>query len=206
MRRFLPIGLLVSGRGSTLESIDNAIKVDNLPVRVMIVISDRAQAPAVNLSRQLGFQTVVLPFQADARELWATDVTHELVMAGVELVVLAGLRSILPPGFVREWEGRVINVHPSLLPKFGGKGMYGPRVHEAVLRAGEHVTGATVHIVTEEVDAGPILAQATVEVIPGDTPETLERRLRPVQRSLYIDIIRQFAEGKLPLPWRRPGS
>ena len=113
----------------------------------------------------------------------------------------AGFLTILPDDWVVRWRGRAINLHPSLLPKYGGRGLYGPRVHRAVLAAGEAETGATVHLVTEEVDRGPTIAQARLAVLPGDTPATLRARLHPVEVELLATTLRRFAEGTLPLPY-----
>jgi phosphoribosylglycinamide formyltransferase-1 len=119
----------------------------------------------------------------------------------VELVVLAGFLSILPNRWVDRWRGRAINIHPSLLPRHGGPGMYGPRVHRAVLASGDRETGATVHIVTSDVDGGPTVAQERMAVLPDDTPDTLRARLHPIEVNLLAVTIRKFAEGELPLPF-----
>jgi phosphoribosylglycinamide formyltransferase-1 len=119
----------------------------------------------------------------------------------VELIVLAGFLAILPEPFVRRWRGRIINLHPSLLPQFGGPGMYGRRVLDAVLQSGSRETGATVHLVTEIVDGGPILGQARVPVLPGDTPESLRERMRPVEVGLLSEVVNRFADRSFSLPY-----
>ena len=144
----------------------------------------------------------MLPLRGAAPAQWAEESTRVLRSAGAGLIVLAGFLSVLPPSFVRQWEGRIINTHPALLPKFGGKGMYGDRVHAAVLAAGETESGATVHLVTEELDAGPVLAQQRVPVEPGDTPESLRRRVQTAERVALYSVLERFAEGQLPLPYR----
>jgi phosphoribosylglycinamide formyltransferase 1 len=146
----------------------------------------------------------VLPVRAESPERWAIALDRALHAADVELVVLAGFLSVLPEGLVERWAGRIINVHPSLLPKYGGPGFYGHRVHAAVLAAGDRESGATVHVVTPEVDRGPIVAQARLPVAPDDTPESLRARLGPVERALLVETIGRFAAGALPLPY--PGE
>ena len=112
-----------------------------------------------------------------------------------DIICLAGFLRILPPEIVRRYEGRILNIHPSLLPKFGGKGMYGRKVHEAVLRAGERASGCTVHYVTEEVDNGPVILQRRVDVYPEDTPETLEQRVHSLELEAYPEAIRIVLES-----------
>jgi phosphoribosylglycinamide formyltransferase 1 len=202
--RILPLGLLVSGEGTTLEALAEMIAGGHLPARVALVVSDRPHAPAIEKARLRGLPTLVLPTHGVPAEEWGARLTRELELQGVELVVLAGFLSILPAAWVDRWKGRAINLHPSLLPQYGGPGMYGRKVLEAVLAARERTTGATVHLVTNDVDRGPAIAQERVPVVPDDTPETLRDRLRPVEVALLASTIRQFADGSLPLPY--PGS
>ncbi len=136
-----------------------------------------------------------------ATPAWGERLTVEIASHRADLVVLAGFLSILPPNWIERWRGRAVNLHPSLLPRYGGRGMYGLRVHAAVLAAGETETGATVHLVTGAVDGGPAVAQARVPVRPGDTPERLRDRLRPVEVELLAVTVRRFADGTLPLPY-----
>jgi phosphoribosylglycinamide formyltransferase-1 len=201
MARPLPIGVLVSGEGTTLEALAEMEAVAHLPARFALVVSDRPHAPAIEKARVRGLPTLVLPTHGIPPETWAARLTAELEGRGVELVILAGFLSILPPSWVAHWAGRAINLHPSLLPRYGGPGMYGRRVHVAVLAARERTTGATVHLVTSDVDGGPAIAQERVPVVPDDTPETLRDRLAPVEVALLAQVIRRFAEGTLPLPY-----
>ena len=204
MPRTLPIGVLVSGEGTTLEGLAEIIGGGHLPAKVVLVVSDRPHAPAIERARRRGLPTLVLPSKGGAATAWEEELTRALEAHGVELVVLAGFLSILSDAWVRHWLGRAINIHPSLLPQYGGKGMYGPRVLRAVLGARERTTGATVHLVTNEVDGGPPLAQERVPVLPDDTVETLRARLHPVEVALLALTIRRFAEGTLPLPYPQP--
>ena len=202
MTRTLPVAVLVSGEGTTLEGLAELAVGGHLPIRIALVVSDRLQAPAIERARRRGIPTIVLPTRGVDPEAWSDRLTQELVDKGVEVVVLAGFLSILPARWVHQWAGRAVNIHPSLLPRHGGPGMYGPRVHRAVLAAGDAETGATVHIVTSDVDAGPTVAQERLPVLPGDTPDTLRTRLHPVEVALLAATLRRFADGDLPLPFR----
>jgi phosphoribosylglycinamide formyltransferase 1 len=204
--RTLPIAVLVSGEGTTLEGLAELAAGGHLPVRIALVVSDRPHIPAIERARQRGIPTIVLPSRGVDPVEWSDRLTKELVDKGVELVVLAGFLSILPPRWVDRWMGRAINLHPSLLPRYGGSGMYGPRVHRAVLSSGDRETGATVHLVTSDVDAGPTIAQERLPVLPDDTPETLRARLHPVEVALLASTLRRFAEGQLPLPFPGPDA
>lgn len=206
MSRVLPVGVLVSGEGTTLDALAELALGHHLPARFALVVADRPHAPAIEKARRRGLPTLVLPARGVDPETWATQLTQALDARGVELVVLAGFLTILPSSWVERWRGRAINVHPSLLPKYGGPGMYGSRVHAAVLAHREQESGATVHLVTGDLDAGPALAQMRVPVASDDTPETLRARLHPVEVDLLAQTIRRFADGTLPLPHPVAGS
>ncbi len=201
MARTLAVGVLVSGEGTTLEALAEMATGGHQPAHFALVVSDRPHAPAIERARVRGLPTLVLPTHGVAAEVWAERLSHELEARGVELVVLAGFLSILPSSWVARWKGRAINLHPSLLPRYGGPGMYGRKVLEAVLAGHERTTGATVHLVTDEVDGGPAIVQERIPVVPDDTPETLRERLAPVEVALLALAIRRFAEGALPLPY-----
>lgn len=201
MSRTLAIAVLVSGEGTTLEGLAELAVGGHLPVRIVLVVSDRPHIPAIERARLRGIPTIVLPSRGTDTEVWSDRLNQELIEKGVELVVLAGFLSILPPRWVERWKGRAINIHPSLLPRYGGPGMYGPKVLRAVLASGDRETGATVHLVTSDVDAGPTIAQERLPVLPDDTPESLRARLHPVEVALLAATLRRFAEGQLPLPF-----
>ena len=184
-----------------MEALAEAIQGGHLPARLALVVADRPHAPAVERARRHGLATLVLPFRGAPPERWSRGLTDHLERAGVELVVTAGFLSILPDDWVARWNGRVVNLHPSLLPKYGGRGMYGRKVLEATLAAGDTVTGVTVHLTTPAIDAGPILLQRTVPVAPGETPESLRERLRPVEHAAVIEVVRRFATGEWSLPY-----
>jgi len=199
--RILNIGVLVSGEGTTLDALAELASGGHLPVRIALVVSDRPHAPAIEKARRRGLATLVLPSRGVPPPEWSRRLTAELTERGVELVVLAGFLTILPSVWVASWRGRAINIHPALLPRYGGKGFYGSHVHEAVLASGDRETGATVHLVSAEVDRGPTIAQERLEVVPGDTPQSLRARLHPVEVELLAATLRRFADGSLPLPY-----
>ncbi len=200
-------GVLASGEGTTLDALAEEIAVGHLPAAIALVVIDRPNARAIERARRRGLPTLLLPSRGVDREEWSDRLTRELDDHGVRLVVLTGFLSILPASWVAHWRGRALNIHPSLLPKYGGMGMYGAHVHEAVLAGGETETGVTVQLVTEEVDGGPALVQEAVPVEPGDTPATLRARVHPVEVRLLSETIRRFALGELPLPYPlRPGE
>jgi formyltetrahydrofolate-dependent phosphoribosylglycinamide formyltransferase len=158
----------------------------------VLVVSNRADAPALERARAGGVPTEVLADPADA-----DDWLRRLARHGVELVVLAGYLKLVPAAVIARYRDRILNVHPALLPAFGGRGMYGRRVHEAVLASGARESGATVHLVDEEYDRGRILAQGRVPVLPGDTPDTLAERVLAVEhRLLPAAVLAAAAAGR----------
>ncbi len=199
--RPLPIALLVSGEGTTLDALASEVEAGRLPAAIRLVVSDRPTAPALETARRHGLPTLLLPGRGVDPEVWGERLSAELTARGVELVILAGFLKILPGSWVTHWQGRAVNLHPSLLPRYGGPGMYGERVHAAVLAAKEPETGVTVHLVTRDVDGGPPVAQDRLRVQPDDTPASLRLRLHPVEVRLLVETIRRFAVGELPLPY-----
>jgi len=197
----LPIAILVSGEGTTLDALAELAANGTLPARIALVLANRPGIGALEKAARRGLSSVVVASRDAPVDAWSERVTAELESRGVELVVLAGFLKILPPSWIERWKGRVINIHPALLPRYGGHGMYGAHVHEAVLASGDSETGATVHLVTTAVDGGLILAQRRIPVLPGDTAESLRARLHPVEVELLADTIREFADGSLSLPY-----
>lgn len=202
----LKVAFLVSGEGTTLEGVARLVASGELPVEIVLVASDRARAPALERARHLGLATFVLSPHGTDPAAWSETVSAEIERSGAEVVVLAGFLAILPGSFLTRWRGRVVNLHPSLLPKYGGKGLYGDRVHRAVLDAGEKESGATVHLVTEEIDRGPILAQFRLPVDPKETPASLRAKLHPHEVFLLAEVLRRFADGSIPLPCLASGA
>jgi phosphoribosylglycinamide formyltransferase 1 len=181
------LGVLVSGRGSNLESILDA------GLDVALVVSNRPGVRALEVAAAHGVRSVVLR-RADFDGAADRDraIGLALTAAGVDLAVLAGWDQLLRPAYFAAFAGRTINIHPSLLPAHGGAGMMGIEVHRSVLRGGEVETGATVHEVTPDLDAGPILAQARVPVLPGDDAETLAARVLDAEHRLLVGILREL--------------
>lgn len=159
-----------------------------------LVLSDRAEAGGLALAREHGIATHVFNDSADPEE-W----NRALDGAQVDLVVLAGYVKRVPEPVVARWRGRMLNIHPALLPRHGGRGMYGLRVHQAVLASGDSASGASVHLVTEEYDRGPVLGQATVPVLPEDTPETLAARVLEVEHRLLPAAVLAAARAGHPV-------
>lgn len=176
------IAILASGQGSNAENIFRFFANGNR-VKVELVIYDRRDAPVAERMRALGADTLYLP-----SEVWTSrpgEIVELLRQREIDLVVLAGFLRLVPLELTSAFEGRILNIHPSLLPAYGGAGMYGSRVHEAVIAAGEKRSGATVHLVDDTIDGGRIILQEEVEVLPDDTPETLSARVREAEFRLY---------------------
>ena len=173
------IAVMVSGGGTNLQALLDAQKSGILTAgEIVLVISSNAKAYAITRAQQAGVPAVVCSRkELGSQEAFEAAISQALADHGVELIVLAGFMSILSENFTKQWPRRILNVHPSLIPSFCGQGFYGLKVHEAALAYGVKVTGATVHFVNEVPDGGEILLQKAVEVLPGDTPEVLQRRV-----------------------------
>ena len=175
----MKIAVLVSGGGTNLQAIIDAIasgKITN--TEIALVISNKEGAYALKRAEQAGIKgAVISPKQYDDKEAYSQDMIKTIKDAGCELIVLAGFLVVLPESFVNAFEGKIINIHPSLIPSFCGDGFYGLKVHEKALERGVKVTGATVHYVDSGTDTGPIIDQKAVYIMPDDTPETLQRRV-----------------------------
>jgi formyltetrahydrofolate-dependent phosphoribosylglycinamide formyltransferase len=193
------IAVALSGRGSNLEALHQALKRE-AAAKILVVISDRADAGGLDLARRWGVATEVLPQPADGA-LWLAILRRY----AVDFVVLAGYVKLVPANVVAAYRGRIVNVHPALLPAFGGQGMYGRRVHEAVLASGVRETGATVHLVDEAYDHGATLAQARVPVLPGDTPEQLAHRVLEVEHQLLPAVVLAAARAGKAVPLAESG-
>ena len=195
----LPVAVLVSGRGSNLEAILAAAGRDEFPARVVVVVSDRERAPALERARRHGVPAVFVN-PKDFADRTAYDAALLGLLQGhqVGLVCLAGFMRILTPEFVRAWAGRILNIHPSLLPAFPGLA-----AQRQALEHGVKVSGATVHFADEGVDTGPIVLQSSLAVYPDDTEESLSTRILAEEHRLYPEAIRLFALGRLHLSGRR---
>jgi phosphoribosylglycinamide formyltransferase-1 len=188
------VAVAVSGRGSNLEALLRALG-PGAAARVVLVLSNRADAPALERAAGRGITTMTLRDFADGRE-WLTALERH----GVDLLVLAGYLKLVPAQVIERYRGRILNVHPALLPAFGGQGMYGRRVHEAVLASGARESGATIHLVDEVYDHGAILGQARVPVLPGDDPETLAARVLEAEHRLLPAAVLAAAAAGHPVP------
>lgn len=191
------LGVLVSGGGTNLQAIIDACEsgVLNGLARVAVVVSNRPDAYALERARRHGITAVFLDRKDFAdTAAYSEALAREMERHAVVLVCLAGFLVKLEPNFVRAFRRRIVNIHPALLPKFGGKGMYGHHVHEAVVAGGERESGATVHWVDEEYDHGPAILQAKVPVLPDDTAETLAERVLAVEHTIYPRAIKKAIE------------
>lgn len=196
----LRIGVLASGEGTTLQAILDAGAARQIAVQVVTVISNNSDAGALRRGKSAGARTLHLSGKTHP-EPGALDaaIIAELSRDGVEVIMLAGYMKKLGPALLEHYRGRIINTHPALLPKFGGHGMYGMHVHRAVLAAGEHESGPSVHLVEAEYDTGRVLAQAAVPVEPNDTADTLAARVQERERRLVVSVLGQIADGALSL-------
>lgn len=197
----LPLAVMASGGGTNLQALLDHEGVarrrgGDAPLwRVALVVSDRQGSGALERAGRAGREGRVVPAAGRAPEEVAADLLGACRDAGIEAVVLAGYMRLVPEAVVEAYRNRILNVHPALLPAFGGQGMYGRHVHQAVLERGGRVTGVTVHLVDERYDRGPILAQWPVPVRPGDTPERLEARVRRVEHRLYPRVVDHVARA-----------
>jgi phosphoribosylglycinamide formyltransferase 1 len=195
----LVLGVLASGRGSNLQAILDAIEAGRCPARVAVVVSDRKDAPALERARRAGAKAVHLdPGAYPDRVAFDAAVAEVLHQHATELVCLAGYMRVLSADFVRRFPGRILNVHPALLPAFPGL-----HAQRQALQHGVKVAGATVHFVDEGVDTGPIVLQSAVPVLDNDTEDTLAARILIEEHRLYPEAIRLYAEGRLRVEGRR---
>ena len=195
------LAVLASGSGTTFATLADAAAQGELGgAEVVLLVSDRAEAGALQRAHQRDIQTGGTDPDADdhAARLQRLLGAHE-----IDFVALAGYLRKVPPAVVEAYRHKLLNTHPALLPAFGGRGMYGMRVHEAVLDYGVRWTGATIHLVEEDYDTGPVVLQQPVPVRPGDTPATLAERVKAVERRLYPEAVRLFAEGRVTVEGRR---
>ncbi|HTH99174.1 MAG TPA: phosphoribosylglycinamide formyltransferase [Stellaceae bacterium] len=195
------LGFLASHSGSGMRAILTAIAEGRLDARGQIAISNNAEAPALASARAAGLATCHISARTSG-SVEAADqaIATALDAAGVELVVLSGYMRKIGPALLSRFRNRILNIHPSLLPKHGGEGMYGARVHAAVVAGAEAESGATIHLVDEIYDHGLILAQSRVSVLPTDTAEDVEAKVRAVEPDLYVETLRRIIAGEIALP------
>ena len=193
------IAVLCSGNGTNLQAIIDAVKSGYIPAKIALVLSDKADAFALERAKKAGIETIALNAgDFKSREDFDKEVVKNLKSRSVGLVVLAGFMRLLSPYFIREYRNRIMNIHPALLPSF--KGTHGVR---DALAYGVRVTGPTVHFVDEELDHGAIILQKAVEVMDGDTEETLLERIHKEEHRIYPEAVKLFAEGRLKIKGRK---
>lgn len=187
------VGVLISGRGSNMQALVNAARDPSYPAEIVVVISNRPDAPGIAWAKAQGIPTLALDHKLyENREHFEGQLQSVLTMSGVEIVALAGFMRLMTPGFVERWRDRMINIHPSLLPSF--KGLH---THERALAAGVKVAGCTVHLVRPEMDEGPILAQAAVPVLEDDTADRLAARVLEAEHVIYPEALAWLASGRV---------
>ncbi|MBV8192149.1 MAG: phosphoribosylglycinamide formyltransferase [Alphaproteobacteria bacterium] len=191
----LKVGVLISGRGSNMAALIEAGRAPGYPAEIACVLSNVASAPGLELAQAAAVPTAAISHKSFAdRESFDRALSAELDKHGIELVAEAGFMRIHSPWFAERWKGRLLNIHPSLLPAFPGL-----RVQQQAIDAGVRISGCTVHFVTAELDAGPIIAQAAVPVLPDDTAEMLAERILRQEHRLYPQVVRWFAEDRVHL-------
>jgi phosphoribosylglycinamide formyltransferase-1 len=196
----LRFGVLASGAGTTLQAVIDAAQSGRLPVQVAVVISNNSQAGAVARAQRHSIPWVHLSAKTHADDRRLDEAIRDtLASHDARYVLLAGYMKKVGPATLRAYSGRVINTHPALLPKHGGKGMYGSRVYNAVLASGDQATGVSVHLVDGEYDMGRVLAQCEVPVKPGDDVRSLSERVQRAEREFLVDVLGQIAEGSIKL-------
>lgn len=196
----MKIAVLVSGGGTNLQAIIDKIKSGYLEgIEISLVIASNDSAYALTRAADNGIPSKVIPVKSfETREQWDEAMLNAVKEAGAELIVLAGYLTQLGAKITHEYSNRIINIHPALIPSFCGAGMYGIRPHEAVLKRGVKVSGATVHFVNENYDDGPIILQKAVDVLPDDTPEVLQQRImKECEQDILPRAIKLIAQGKV---------
>jgi phosphoribosylglycinamide formyltransferase-1 len=191
------VAVLISGRGSNMAALIEAAQARDYPAEIVLVVSNRPDASGLGRARQAGIATAILDHAAfaDDREAFERALDAALTAQRIDLVCLAGFMRLLTPWLVNRWNGRMLNIHPALLPQF--KGLH---THRRALAAGVKRHGATVHFVVPEMDSGPIIAQDSVAVVAGDTEATLAARVLEIEHRLYPQALRLVAEGRVTLP------
>lgn len=189
------IAVLVSGGGTNLQSIIDAVEAGRINGQIKLVISNKEGAYGLERAKNHNIRAV---FEKDEQAI--IDIMKE---NQIDLVVLAGFLKILSPNFTKAFENRIINIHPSLIPSFCGKGYYGLRVHEAAVEYGVKVSGATVHFVDENADTGPIIRQETVEVLPEDSPQDLQQRVLKIEHRILSQVVADYCDDKIRVVGRK---
>lgn len=183
------VGVLISGRGSNMMSLADAARAADCPFEIVLVASDKPEAAGIAWAREQGLATFTQSPKGMPKPEYEAHIDAALREAGVEVIALAGYMRLLSDAFVARWRGRILNIHPSLLPRYKGLD-----THQRAIEAGDTEAGASVHVVTEELDGGEVLGQARVPIMPGDTAETLAARVLAEEHRLYPGILAQFCQ------------
>ncbi len=187
----LKIGVLGSTKGTSLQGVIDAIEKGELDARIVLVVSNKKDAVILERAKKHDLPSLyIIADENESREDYDEKVSAAFREAGADVILMIGYMRIISPAFVREWEGRMLNVHPSLLPAFGGK--MNKDVHRAVLESGVKETGCTIHLVTEEVDSGPIILQKKCAVLPGDTTEALKDRVQALEKDSFVEVLQNW--------------
>jgi phosphoribosylglycinamide formyltransferase 1 len=194
----LNLGFLASGNGSSARAIVGAIRAGELAAQARLMVSNNRSAPALAFAADAGVPALCIPTQGDAGAADAR-LAEAMLSKGVEVIVLSGYLRQLGPRTLGQYAGRILNIHPGPLPAFGGHGMYGRRVHEAVIAAGVAESGICIHLVDEEYDRGPVIARRAAHVEPGDTPESLEARVTALEPAFFVETLGRIARGEIVL-------
>jgi len=190
----LKIAVFVSGRGSNLKAIILNPDLSDL-VKVVAVLSDKSDCGAFQIAEEYGIKTIYTG--KDAGKINNDEITRELKTLGCELIVLAGYLKLIPDNLIENFENRIINIHPALLPGFGGKGMYGMNVHKAVFNSSAKVSGATVHLVDKTYDTGKIIAQKCIDISDVNSPEDFAERVLRIEHQILPEVVKAFAENRI---------
>ncbi|MBU0509301.1 phosphoribosylglycinamide formyltransferase [bacterium] len=195
---------MASGNGTLFETLVTRCRAGELDAEPVLLISSSPEAPVLQRARRLDVPSVVLERKTFAAgEEFTKTMLNCLRERNADLVCLAGYLKLIPSAVVQAFQHRMLNIHPALLPAFGGKGMYGMRVHEAVIEYGVRISGATVHLVDDEYDHGPVILQRAVFVRQDDTPDSLSQRVHEIEHDLYVDAVRLFADDRVAVQGRR---
>jgi len=199
MTQPLKLGFLASGNGSGARAIVAAIRTGELAAEARFLVSNNKSAAALAFAESVGVPALCIATQADPP---AADrrLAKAMAVHGVELIVLSGYLRQLGPETLKRYAGRILNIHPGPLPAFGGHGMYGRRVHEAVIAAGVDESGVCIHLVDEEYDRGAVIARRGVSVEPGETPESLQARITALEPAFFVETLRRITKGEIILP------
>jgi len=201
------IAVMASGNGTNLQALIDHCKTGDIPAEIAFVVSNKKYANALELAKKENIRSAVFePEKFSTRTLMCSKMAKTFKENNIDLVCLAGYMLRIEPCLVRSFSHRILNIHPALLPKFGGKGMYGRRVHEAVIRSGEKESGCTVHLVDEIYDHGAVVAQAKVKVDSNDTADSLAQKIHAKEHQLYPAVVKKVCEGTINLDKIAGGS